>query len=230
MNRSDSEQSPRISIEKPRGVKVIRGSALTAACAALALLAACQPSERLSQPFKIEFPDASFLVPEDWIPARVWGSHGHFNFIVDVPVSELPQELTVRERALPGGRLRTAAVHLEFGYLPSPERRSKVDLAKAGWRLHRQTAGFTEYTNSVIRGDGITEHLLVWDADDRIWARCLESPAEKTVQACSMNVPYKTLTEGKSTQISIGVSYAGIAEWEKEADRKRRILRLFEVH
>ncbi|WP_431258701.1 hypothetical protein ACQ86G_30210 [Roseateles chitinivorans] len=210
-------------------LRVIRGSAFTAACALFALVVACKPSEQRSQTFKIEFPDASFVVPESWIPARVWGSHGRFNFIVDVPLSHLPPALTVEERALPGARLSTAAVHLQFGYLPNPERRSKVDLVDAGWRSYRQIAGFAEYTHSTIRGDGITEHLLVWEADDRIWARCLESPAEKVVRGCGMVVPYKTFTDGKSTQITFSLSYAAIEAWEQQANRRRQILRMLEV-
>jgi len=203
------------------------------------MLLGCHPPNK---EFRIELPDVSFVVERDWVPPNV-RAQAIASFVVNIPYSRVPKDtvalaLAVQRREY-GFELemRTYRIQLEYKPTPQPGELFEKLQKRPGWKLLPAGAD----PNYRV---GVEDDPRAASAGPTTWYELKSDPRYvimcgsiwdgrgngKTIDSCSVSVPYREFAGTHCTQLEFGFRKTEIGHWAEIAQRQRDVIRQFELN
>lgn len=219
-------------------ISVKRAACRTLATALVApVLASCnKPPEN----FTIKFPDATFVVKYDWVPAHI-RAQAVTIFEINIPSREAPAEAVELDRkvmAVERGFMPDLANYrLHLKYLPTPVPGGQFTILARipGW-VFLPDDPTSEYRTAVHgpspQFNAERQEYYEWKKDTRYTIRCgyfRTGGVDEILASCAMDVPYREFAGEKCTQLGIGFAIQDFQLWPEIARQKRNTLRLYET-
>lgn len=209
---------------------------LAAGCLTILVLASCyQPAKT----FRIELPDVTFVVDRDWVPPNIRAQAVH-SFEVDVPRAQIPKDalafLLRMQSETQGAQLAPKAYRLSFEYRDTSKDAFGNFERRPGWTLLPEItqAGYRVATEPDIRpGSAGPWMWYQFKAEPRYVVLCgalIDGRGNgKTLETCTVNVPYRVSADRRCTQIRISFPKREFDRWPELAAHYRAVLGQFEA-